>query len=182
MGWREWLRRNPEDRQLTAWKTRWREAVAAPNAEHARQLRDELDRMQRPEEEIEIEREMADGLEALVALIDTVASNGLPSVVTGHRVVGGDACHFSAPVSLPEDPAQPSGRLILTNARAIFVGGGRTMNYAWHTVGESVQNDRDVILVRVDRQNAYRFRCNSFADALCGAYIARRLSARGRPV
>ena len=40
------------------------------------------------------------------------------------------------------------------------------MTIPWHSVGECVQQHRDLLLVRVDRQDLYRVRCNSFADTL----------------
>jgi hypothetical protein len=38
-----------------------------------------------------------------------------------------------------------------------------------------VREDRDLLLIRADRQDAHRFRCNSYGDALCCAFIAARL-------
>jgi hypothetical protein len=84
-------------------------------------------------------------------------------------------CHFIAPASMPDDPAQPSGRLLLTNARAIFVGGARGITVPWHAIAQQLQTDRDIVLVRSDGAALYRFRCNSFDDALRGAFIAGRL-------
>ena len=43
---------------------------------------------------------MGDELAKLEAV---VASTGLPVIDTGHRVVGSDACHFMAPVSMPDE-------------------------------------------------------------------------------
>jgi hypothetical protein len=131
-----------------------------------------------PDEDTEIEREMLEGLQALVQLRQASATDGLPIIETGHRVIGADRCHFTAPVSMPEDEAQPSGRLLLTGARAIFVGGARTRTVPWHAVAEVLQHDRDLVLIRKDRESLYRFRCNSYGDAMCGAYLARRLSGR----
>ena len=133
-----------------------------------------------PEEEIEIEREMLDGLEQVSRLRAAVAADRLPVVETGHRVVGTDTCHFSAPSSMPDDASQPSGRLILTGARAIFAGGGRALTLPWHTVADVVQQDRDVVLVRHDRETFHRFRCNVFADAMCAGLLARALARRTR--
>ena len=101
-----------------------------------------------PEDDIEIEREMLDWLEQLAAIH---AAPGLPIVETGHRVVGTDVCHFTAPASMPDDPSQPSGRLILTNARAIFAGGARAVTVPWHAAGRILQQERDVVIVRHDR-------------------------------
>jgi hypothetical protein len=81
-------------------------------------------------------------------------------------------------VSLPDDPAQPSGTLLLTNIRAIFIGGSRAVTVPWHAVGRSFPQNRDLVLIRTDREDLHRFRCNSFADALRGAFLARHLSKR----
>ncbi len=81
---------------------------------------------------------------------------------------------------MPDEAAQPSGRLLLTNARAIFVGGAKGSAVPWHAVAQVAQADRDLVFVRADGQQLSRFRCNSFADALCAAFLARRLVDRRR--
>lgn len=167
-------------REIEAWKQAWIEAAASPDADKVRDLRARLDRLVAPDGDLEIEREMLEGLAHVTEFASTVAARGLPAIATGHRVVGADVCHFTAPASMPDDPAQPSGRLLLTSARAIFVGGARAVTVPWHAVGRYVQTDRDLILVRVDGSALYRFRCNSFDDALCGAFIARQLAGKAR--
>jgi hypothetical protein len=166
------------DAQLGEWRERWRAVAGAPEAGAIASLAAALDGLALAEEEIEIEREMLDGLVQVSHLHAALTAQGLPLVETGHRVVGTEACHFSAPSSMPDDPAQPSGRLIFTGARVIFAGGGRALTLPWHTVADVVQHDRDVILVRHDRQAFHRFRCNVFADALCAGLLARTLSRR----
>jgi hypothetical protein len=131
-------------------------------------------------DDIEIEEEMLEGLERLIALTAELAGGRLPHLETAHRIVGADACHFSAPVSMPEDAAQPTGRLLLTGTRAVFAGGARPTTLAWHAAAEVVQAERDVLLIRSDRETAYRFRCNNYGDALTAAAIARHLAARAR--
>ena len=76
---------------------------------------------------------------------------------------------------MPDEPAEPSGRLLLTGARAIFVGGARGTAVPWHAVREALHAGRDLILIRADRGDLYRFRCNSFSDAFRGVFIARHL-------
>lgn len=71
-------------------------------------------------DDLEIEEEMLDGLRQLLELERELRASHLPRVETSHRVVGSDRCHFSAPVSMPDDPAQPTGRLLLTSTRAAF--------------------------------------------------------------
>jgi hypothetical protein len=181
-----WLRRQPVNganvqiEQLEEWRRQWREATAAPDATAIASLSAQLAGLGLPEEEVEIEREMLDGLEQLTRLRTTLSATGLPLVETGHRVVGGEACHFSAPSSMPDGAVPASGRLFFTAARAVFAGGARAITLPWHTVADVVQQERDVILVRRDRETMHRFRCNLFGDALCAGLLARTLAARTR--
>jgi hypothetical protein len=177
------LGRTPKEHpRITHWKRSWSAAVAAPAAEAHAALAASLDALGLTDDEIEIEREMLDGLARLIAITREVGDRGLPLVDTGHRVVGTEPCHFSAPASMPEEPNQPSGRLLLTGARAIFVGGAKARTLAWHAIASTLQADRDIVLVRTDGSGLYRFRTNSFGDALCGAFLARHLVERRRRV
>jgi len=115
------------------------------------------------------------------ALRQQVDGSALPIVETGHRVVGSDRCHFSAPASMPDDPAQPAGRLLLTDRRAVFVGGARVISLPWHSIGEALRSERDVVLTGRNREQLYRFRCNSFTDATRGVFLAERLAASRQP-
>ena len=166
---------------LADWQREWAAVAAKADPEALTALNSRLDAIGLPDEEIEIEREMLDGLRELIELRAAIESNGLPVLETGHRVIGTDRLHFIAPVSMPDDSSQPSGRLLLTGTRAIFVGGARTTTVPWHAVGEARHDRRDVVLIRKDRENLYRFRCNSFADALCGAYMSQRLAGTRQP-
>jgi hypothetical protein len=182
MGWLGWLRGKPRsavDSRITEWHTAWKVALPAPDRQQTAALRAQLDGLALPEEDIEIEREMLEGLEQLAELVEKSHTEGLPTIVTGHRVVGADVCHFTASASIPDDPAQPSGRLILTSTRAIFVGGAQGLTLRWHSLAEPIHAERDVLLVRADGQSMHRFRCNSFADAMAAAFIARQLTAAG---
>ncbi len=183
MGWSAWWRRKPplEEVKLTEWRKRCLALVSDESSGgDATALAAELDALRLPEEEIEMEREMLSGLEAFLALRDTIARGTLPTVETGHRVVGTDICHFSAPCSMPDEPSQPSGRLILSGSRAIFAGGARAVTVPWHAVARVLHEQRDVVLVRPDREAIYRFRCNVFADTLSAALLARTLTSRHR--
>lgn len=170
-----------------AWRESWARAVAALDASAVADLEGALRRTPPLADDLEIEEEMLDALRQVLELEREIAASRLPLVDTSHRVVGADRCHFSAPVSMPDDPAQPTGRLLLTSSRAVFAGGSRTPALPWHATREVVQRDRDLFFVRAGADEGYRFRCNSFSDALCGAAIARHLmrSARsahkGRP-
>lgn len=178
-----WLRKRRTDGgivKLREWRQQWLEAAAAPDASAIDALSATLDGLALPDEEVEIEREMLDGLREVARLQAALAADGLPIVETGHRVVGVETCHFSAPSSMPDDAAQPSGRLIFTGARAIFAGGARALTLPWHAVSDVVQQERDLILVRHDRDTFHRFRCNVYGDALCAGLIARTLARRPR--
>jgi len=186
MGLFRWLKRKSADRvdsRIIEWRRAWTATVESEtaDADAPASLVARLDALGLPDDDIEIEREMLEALTELVRLRAAIQSDGLPILETGHRVIGTDRCHFIAPASMPDDAAQPSGRLLLTGSRAIFVGGARTTVLPWHAVGEALHNERDVVLIRKDRENLYRFRCNSFADAMCGAFLARRLAAPRPP-
>ena len=167
--------------EARAWREQWNAAVTALDAAAVAPLEAALRREPRLAEDLEIEEEMLDGLRQLLDLERDLGEGRLPILETSHRVVGADRCHFSAPVSMPDDAAQPTGKLLLTSTRAVFAGGARTPAVAWHAAREVLRVERDLIVVRAGAEDGHRFRCNSFADALCGAAIARYLmqSARG---
>jgi hypothetical protein len=133
-----------------------------------------------PEDDVEIEREMLVALDDATTLAAEIRASGLPIVETGHRVVAHDRCHFSASATMPDEPGQPSGRLLLTSGRAIFVGGANAVSVAWHMIGEAQHTDRALVLVRTTRDRLYRFQCNSYGDALRATLIARELLRKGR--
>jgi hypothetical protein len=179
-GWFRKRQTNSADAKLGEWRRQWLAAATGADPSAVRTLTTELEALGLSEDEAEIEREMLDGLAELTQLRSEIDAGQLPIVQTGHRVVGTDICHFSTPCSMPDDPAQPSGRLIFTGGRAIFAGGARALTIPWHMVADVVQQERDVALVRHDRETFYRFRCNNYSDALCGGLLARTLSARTR--
>jgi hypothetical protein len=162
-------------RDIDDWRRDWAAAAAAPSAEQIRALGERLAAFGLDEEEIDVEREMLDGLERFAALAADVRERGLPSLETGHRIAGSDVCHFSAPASMPDDPGQPAGRLLLTSVRIAFAGGAASRTIPWHAISSAVRQDRDLLFDRAGRQDVLRFRCNSYGDALCGALIAARL-------
>ena len=164
------------------WREAWTRAVAALDAAAVDQLDASLHRQPPIADDIEMEEEMLDALRQVIALEAELGAGRPPVVETSHRVVGADRCHFSAPVSLPDDPAQPTGRLLLTSTRAVFAGGARAPALPWHGVREVVQSGRDLLFVfqRSAGDEGQRYRCNSFGEALCGAAIARYLSRRAR--
>lgn len=182
LGWFKARGPSREDRRLGGWRKAWAAAAAAADTVQVVPLRARLDALGLPEDDVEIEREMLDALQDLADLTTAVRATGLSAIETGHRVVGADRCYFSAPVSMPDEASQPSGRLLLTSGRAIFVGGAKGATVPWHGVGEALHLDRDVVLVRNDRDKLYRFRCNTFSDALRAAFLARELMAARRRV
>jgi hypothetical protein len=175
-----WLRSRGSDSGLHGWRQAWREAVEDPSADAIARLTVELDALGLPEDDVEIEREMLEGLEAARALAAAMGA-GLPAVETGHKAVGADACHFTAPASRTDDLAQPAGRLFLTSRRAMFVGGPGALTIPWHAVADVRHAGRDLVVLRRDRDAIHQFRCNTYADVLCGRLIARRLVAAHRP-
>lgn len=182
MNWFGWfLRTNRHDgKELREWRSAWAAAAEAPARAATEALRARLVELGIDSDEHEIEREMLEGLEALVELTERIGAGPPPAIQTGHRAVGSDACFFTAPASLPDDPAQPSGTLLLTSTRAIFVGGARALTIPWHGVGICRRQERDLLLVRSDRQDLHRVRCNTYGDALHAAFLVRQLSARRR--
>jgi hypothetical protein len=180
MGLRAWLKRRTADDidpRLRRWRGNWSQAAASDHADVIA-LADELEPFALPEDEIEIEREMLQGLIEREELAARIEQSGLPRVETGHRVVRGEPCHYSEPASMPDEPAQPGGRLLLTAARAIFIGGGKTHTAAWHAISAALHSERDVVLVTNGREHSFRFRCNAYGDALRAAFIARELLHR----
>jgi hypothetical protein len=181
LGWLKGERRSPGDRELAEWRSLWQTAADACDTTQLAALSARLEALGLPDDAIEIEREMLDGLRHLAELVEATRRTGLPAIQTGHRVVGSERCHFTAPASMPDEPAQPSGTLLLTTGKAIFAGGGGAA-LPWHRAGDARHLDRDLVLIRVDREHLYRFRCNSFSDALRAAFVARELmSAHRRP-
>ncbi len=175
MGVFDWLS-NKKDRDAQEWRREWARAIAAPDAAAVVSLETALRRQPPIADDLELEEEMLDALKDLVALSRELDSARLPVVDTSHRLVGGDVCHFTAAVSVPDDPGQATGRLLLTSRRAAFAGGGRVAPVAWHAVRQVVQDGRDVLFVHIGSEGGVRFRCNSFSDAVCGAAIARYLA------
>src|SRR3954471_22134418 len=137
MGLFGWLTRRT-DAGTRAWRDEWTAAVAALDAGAVPRLEAALRQEAPLADDLEIEEEMLDGLRQLVALQRELGAGRAPIVETTHRVVGADRCHFSAPVSLPDDPAQATGRLLLTSRRAVFAGGARNPALPWHGVREIV--------------------------------------------
>jgi hypothetical protein len=180
-----WLNRSGHGarREREHWRREWTAAAQTRDRDAVARLLASLESLRPRADDVEVEEEMLDALSRLVELADQIAVSGLPRIDTTHRVIGADTCHFTAPASMPDEPAQPGGRLLLTSRRLLFVGGAAHTTLPWHAAGEITQAERDLVVIRGDRQNLYRFRCNNYGDALCAAEIARQLgTARRRTV
>ncbi|CAN5725723.1 hypothetical protein BH18ACI5_BH18ACI5_18130 [soil metagenome] len=177
----EWFKRRgtKSGGEQARWRQSWTTAVDAEDTSILAALRNELKSLSAVAEDVEVEEEMLDALQHLSDLRANVGDGPLPAIETHHRVVGSDACHFSAPASLPDDPAQPSGRVLLTNARSLFLGGTQGSTIPWHSIRDVLRIERDVLLVRADGSPAAHFRFNSFTEAVTAMFIARRLKSEG---
>jgi hypothetical protein len=178
-----WFSRGRANAPAKDWHRDWDAAVAALDETAPTRLEARLRDATPLADDVEVEEEMLQALRDLLALERELAASRLPRVETTHRVAAGEPCHYSAPVSVPDDPAQPTGRLLLTSGRAAFAGGSRVPAVPWHATRDVLRTGRDLIFVRHGGDDGVRFRCNSFSDALCGAAIARYLvRAARRPV
>jgi hypothetical protein len=179
LGWWKGRSGQEESPKLREWRGAWLAAItSASPADAVASLERSLRELALPSDDLEVEEEMLDGLRALAGLAGDLDRGSWPVVETGHRIVAADVCHFSAPASAPDTADQSSGRVLLTNHRALFTGGGRSVAVAWHRINEVLRSDRDVLIVQHGGETAHRFRFNSFADALCATALARRLSGR----
>src|SRR3982750_1512257 len=147
MGLFGWLTRKSNDDGTRAWREAGGAAVAALDTDAVDGLEAALRQQPPLADDVEMEEEMLDAFKQLLAVERDPAGGGLPLIETTHRVVGADRCHFSAPVSMPDDPSQPTGRLLLTSSRAVFAGGSRTPAVAWHGVRHVVREGRDLLFV-----------------------------------
>lgn len=182
MGLVDWFRRNGGAPTRTAreWHAAWETALASLDAEAPARLEAWLTRDQALAADAEIETEMIEALRDALALEHDLAASRLSSIETTHRAAAGEPCYFSAPVSMPDDPAQPTGRLLLTSGRVAFAGGSRAPAIPWHAAREVVRAGRDLFVVRAGMTDGYRFRCNTYSDAVRGAAIARHLMQAAR--
>ena len=116
---------------------------------------------------------MIDGLSQVQAIVSLAA---LPVVVTQHRVIGADVCHFVAPASQGGDVAE-AGKLFLTAERLIFAA-GRVQAWPWHRVREVERAGRSIAVVTTSGAEALRLHCNTYGDALVVRHLAGRLRKR----
>lgn len=159
------------------WAPWWDEAdraAAAPSAEAIERLQRAIVQARAGRDaDVEQQEEMVEGLRHLLPL---AAGNGLPVIASQHRVIGPDACHFMAPVTLAGSAAAP-GKLFLTSRRLVLVSAGVTSR-PWHVVRHVARAGRRLSIGA--GEEAIVVQCNSFGDALAAHHLATRLSSRGR--
>ena len=182
MGVFDWFKRRGSGsaNAVQAWHQAWETALAELDAGAPARLDGWLKADPPIADDLEIEEEMLEALRDVLALERDLAAAALPVIETSHRAAAGETCHFSAPVSMPDDPAQPTGRLLLTSGRAAFAGGSRAPAIPWHAARDVVRSGRDLLFVRAGADTGWRCRCNSYTDALRGAAIARHLTRAAR--
>jgi hypothetical protein len=169
--WRA-FRKTANDTAREAWWLEADAAASAGDADRVASLAQGVDQAA-TEDEAEDRREMVDGLRALATL--RVAAV-LPTVATQHRVIGADACHFLAPAALVGEPGA-GGKLFLTTARVIFVG-GRNVAWPWHRVRRVTRLGRELLVTAAGAADALHVHCNTYEDALVAAHIIARLAPR----
>ncbi len=127
-----------------------------------------------PDDEVELETEALQGALDVIALKEAVARAGLPVIEHQHRALGVDRVHFVASAFLASDGSDRTGRLFLTHRRLVFVT-TPMVALSWGGILSIDQQARDLVITTTGRDTLYQFRCNSFSDARCGAFIARQL-------
>ena len=121
-----------------------------------------------PDDDPEIQQEMADGLEALR---QAEAADALPVLDTQHRAIGADVCHLAVPASMP-DRSDAFGKLFVTDRRVVFASGA-SVNLGVGRIVKVDRQQRDVVIVSAG--DLLRFRCNSFGDALLAVWMIQQL-------
>jgi hypothetical protein len=154
----------------------WRDAERTAESPHRTAIDDLAARITAHEhdpDEAERQEEMIEGLRQLELI---AAAEVLPVVVTQHRVIGADRCHFVTPVSLTGDVSTP-GKLFLTGERLIFAG-PRVSGWPWHRVRDFARTGRHLVVVGNDGAEAMQLQCNTYGDALVIVHLAKRLKRR----
>ena len=160
----------PAQPDTSAW---WREANAladSPDAGRIAALRAQIADAVKAPDAAELQEEMIDGLERLLALAQ---QSVLPVIATQHRVIGNELCHFIAPISLIEQ-VDASGKLFATAERLVFAA-GTVRQWPWHAIPSITRVERDVVIDLRGRPSAARLRANTYGDALLLVALAERL-------
>jgi hypothetical protein len=152
-------------------------AIERQDGERLDALRRRPGELSLSEDDAASELEMIDGGLDLLELVRLTTVEGRPPVIeTGHKAIGADRCHFVAPASLAAAHGEHTGKLFLTDQRVVFLGGATT-TVPWSGIREIALQDRDLVMVRSGGE-LYRFRCNTWSDAMRAEYIARWLRRR----
>ena len=147
-------------------------ALQSENASLAGALIARIDeRGDRDEWELETERltGLVEGADALKRL-DT---EGLPVVVSQHKAIGADTCHFTVPATLVVGGDEQPGRVFVTAERVIF-SGGRGASLRWSEVAGADVELRTLLLARA-AGSVHRIRCNTCGQARVLQVFCRRL-------
>ncbi len=160
----------PAQPDTSAW---WREAGAlaeSPDGSRIAALRAQITDAATAPDVSELQEEMIDGLERLLAF---AAQQVLPVIETQHRVIGSERCHFIVPASLIEQ-VDASGKLFATAERLVFAA-GTVRQWPWHAIAALKRVERDVVIDLRGRPAAARLRTNTYGDALLLVALAERL-------
>lgn len=170
--WRPFRKSSPAVSADAAW---WRDASTVADAPAAAAI-DALEQRATAERAEDVDtdrrREMIAGLRQL---IEIASEPDLPTVVTQHRVIGADACHFIAPASRVAE-TDSSGKLFLTSTRVVLVTGG-VAAWPWHRVTSVARIDRDVVFT-LSGAEPLQVRLNTFGEALIVRHVSEQLSSR----
>jgi hypothetical protein len=129
------------------------------------------------EDDAALELELVDGLVDVASMRAAAArGDGLAVIETSHRALNGETCHFLAPAWRPDAGGDSGGKLIFTPRRLLYLGAA-SVTLSWAHVAAAREHDRD-ILVQTRPGRLLTFRCNSYGDALRGAWIAQQLLRR----
>ncbi|MPY89896.1 MAG: hypothetical protein GEU99_18475 [Luteitalea sp.] len=131
------------------------------------------------DEEVELEVEMIRGALDVLSLRERVAHEGLPILEHQHKVLGTDRCHFRCSAFTVDEGGNRTGRLFLTDQRMLFLA-SPVLAVPWNAIASVEDDERDIVVRTVTLGVAYRFHCNAFSDARCGAFIAQTLKQEGR--
>ncbi|RPJ71596.1 MAG: hypothetical protein EHM24_11840 [Acidobacteria bacterium] len=126
------------------------------------------------DDEADLELELLEGLIEVGTLNEQAAGGApLPVMETNHRALAGEPCHFAAPASRPDIAGDGGGKLFVTPRRLVYIG-STPVTLSWAHVSAVNAMARDIVVgARAERHLV--FRCNSYVDALRGAWIASRL-------
>lgn len=160
----------PQPPDTSAW---WREANAiaeAPDSAAVSALKARVLDAGTAPDIAELQEEMIDGLERLLAL---AAEPALPVVATQHRVIGTEVCHFITPASLIQE-VDASGKIFVTADRLVFAS-GTVKQWPWHSIAAIARVERDLLIDLRGRPGAARLRANTYGDAMVIIAMAGRL-------